>query len=333
MRVTRLIAATLLVVLPAAAVYGGGRLLLSEPTSASGRTPPVVQAEPGPGQTVETDVSPSPASPPVLPPAPAVPVVVQAPKVPVWEKAPALEAAVAKAMDGFSGRYSVVVHDLKSGQRWMRGEQDRFHPASTIKMPVTLYAVELHRLGKLGWGDAIQYTQADFESPGGGAFETSPFGGWYPVENLVGRALRYSNNVAVNMLGRHLGWESIRAFTRSIDGELYREPDGSPSVTALSELGWWLYLEKLSREDPVFAEKMLQPLREVAYDGRIAAGLPDGVKYLHKFGSYAGYYHDGGWVMGEKPYLLVVMTAGGTEEEADTAIASVSAEVYKVMSK
>jgi beta-lactamase class A len=247
-----------------------------------------------------------------------------------WAKAPLLEAAVEEAMADFPGAYSVVVQELDSNHRWTVNPDRPYHPASTIKLPVVLYALEQYRAGKVGWQDVVQYTPADFERPGGGAFETAPFGGWYPIENLVNRALMYSNNVAVNMLLRHFGREEIEAWTKTIGGDLYWE-DGSPRVTALSELGWWLHLDKLSREDPTSAELLLTPLRQVAYHGRIAAGLPDGVKYLHKFGSYDGNFHDGGIIYAERPYVLVVLTYGAREDEADAAIAAVSAAVYRVM--
>lgn len=273
------------------------------------------------------------ARPPVPAPGSEEPAPVPEPLEPVWAKAPALEQAVSEAMADFPGRYSVVVHDLTSGEQWKLNETDRYHPASTIKMPVTLYALDQFRAGNLRWHEVIQYTEADFESPGGGAFETTPFGGWWPVENLVGRALRYSNNVAVNMLGRHLGWENIRAWSRSIDGELYRLPDGMPEVTPMSELGWWLYLERVAREDPDSARLVLVPLSEVAFDGRITAGLPDGTPHLHKFGSFDGYFHDGGWIQGEHPFLLVIMTHGATVDEADEAIARVTAVIHAVMMK
>lgn len=321
MRKSLLVMAALLVLIPAGALYLDGR-----PGKAEAFDKVFVPAVP-PAEVRVAAVSPQPAVKSDTPPAPP------RPPEPVWEKAAALSAAVARALDGFSGEYSVVVHDLRSGRQWAVNPGQRYHPASTIKMPVTLYALEQYRAGKLGWQDGITYTRADFESPGGGAFETAPFGGVYPVENLVGRALRYSNNVAVNMLGRHLGWEQIRAWTRTIQGDLYKGEDGLPQVTAMSELGWWLHLERLSRTDAKNAELVLQPLREVAYDGRIAAGLPDGVKYLHKFGSYNGYYHDGGWIMGDTPFLLVMMTHGAREGEADAAIATVARAVYEVMSK
>lgn len=268
------------------------------------------------------DVS-APDDPPPIPEPPPV--------KPGWTKAVALEQAVREAMAEFTGRYSVVVHELASGEQWRLNEADRYHPASTIKLPVTLFALEQYRAGKLNWHDVIRYTEADFESPGGGAFETTPFGGYWPVENLVGRALRYSNNVAVNMLGRHLGWDNIRAWSRTIDGELYRLSDSTPEVTPMSELGWWLHLERVAREDPDSARLLLGPLGDVDFDGRIAAGLPEGTPHLHKFGSYDGYYHDGGWIQGEHPYLLIIMTHGATVDEADVAIARVTTAIHAVM--
>jgi beta-lactamase class A len=306
MKPAALVSSLILLLLPAAAVYSTG-----------GWGPVPVTREVPPAQVIVT--APVPVETPPLPVAPP--------------KTPALTAAVEEAMAGFTGRYSVVVHELGTGRQWQVNETERFHPASTIKMPVVLYALEQYRAGKLTWDQQIEYTPADFESPGGGAFETSPFGGFYPVENLVGRAIRYSNNIAVNMLGRYLGWDEIRAWSRAIDGELYRADDGTPQVTALSELGWWRRLDQLSREDPQAAEMLLAPLREVAYDGRIAAGLPEGVPYLHKFGSYDGNYHDGGIVYGRRPYILIVLTGEASEEAADASIARLSAAVYKVMSK
>ncbi|MFZ5826218.1 MAG: serine hydrolase [Bacillota bacterium] len=323
------IPATLLLLLPAAVLYLNTALAQGEAVPA-----PPAPVEP---PAVHVAVPEQPATPTAPPqdqmgtPQESGTQVASADRPPAWDKAPLLAEAVERAMSDFTGDFSVIVQQLESDLSWTYQPDQRYHPASTIKMPVTLYALEQYRAGKASWQDLIQYTAADFESPGGGAFETAPFGGLYPIENLVGRALKYSNNVAVNMLGRHFGWDQIRKWTTTIGGDLYREPDGSPRVTARSELGWWLHLYKLSQEDPQSAELLLQPLREVAYNGRITAGLPKGISHLHKFGSYNGSYHDGGIIYAETPYVLIVLTHGATEDQADAAIARLSAEVYKVM--
>ncbi len=314
-----------LLLLPVAALVLNGNLRVPSRAEASPVVP--VASVPSTPEEETPEPAPVPVQPEIREPEQSTPEPPPAP--PAWVKAEALETAVAEAMDGFSGEYSVIVQDVATGDRWTHNPDQRYHPASTIKMPVTLYTLEQYRAGKITWQDGIVYTPADFESPGGGAFETAEFGGVYPIENLVNRSLIYSNNVAVNMLGRHFGWRNIEAWTRTIDGELFRGPE----VTALSELGWWLHLHKLSQEDPESAELLLAPLRQVAYDGRITAGLPAEVPHLHKFGSYNGNYHDGGIIYTDQPYILIVLTGGGTVDEADAAIARVSTAVYQVMTE
>lgn len=290
------------------------------------------QTEPNPAPEPPAKVEPGSSQPPVAKPAmPAGPPIAVA--VPAdWAKAPELLAGVTEALQGFPGTWSVAVMDLTTGNRWSLNGDVRYHPASTIKMPVTLYAMTQQKAGRLKWTDVIQYTEEDFESPGGGAFETAPFGDWYPVENLVNRALIYSNNVALNMLGRHLGWQNVRDWTKTIGGELYREADASPSTTALNELNWWRFLYQTSLDDPQTAALVLDPLSQVQYDGRIAAGLPSGVRFVHKFGMYDGNNHDGGIVWADgRPYALVIMTGDAEFDEADTYIPLATAAIHKVM--
>lgn len=238
--------------------------------------------------------------------------------------------AVSRAMAGFPGEYSVALEDLTTGQRWLYNADKLYHPASTVKLPVALYALEQYRAGKIGWQDLIEYTPDDFETPGAGAFETAEFGELYPIEDLVNRSLTYSNNVAVNMLGRRFGWGSVELWTETIGGRL-RHENRLPLASARSVLAWWRHLHRLSLEAPEQATRVVRPLMEAPYRDRITAGLPEGVPHLHKFGSYEGNYHDSGIIYTTRPYILVVLTAGAPLEEADAAIARVSAEIYRVM--
>lgn len=327
MRGSLVIALALLLILPGAALLLSGMMgrVVPQPVVATTASAPAALSAPAPAP--DQVAAPSPPTGPVAPPSTrGAPADETAP----WAAAALLEDAVKQAMADFPGTYSIAVQALEGGQRWTLNPDQRYHPASTIKMPVALYTLEQYRAGKLSWQEMIEYTPADFETPGGGAFEEVEFGGLYPVDNLVSRALRYSNNVAVNMLGRHLGWANIEAWTKRIDGDLDRV-NGSPRVTALSALGWWLHLHKLSLEDPQHAELLLTPLRLVEYNGRITAGLPEGVPHLHKFGSYDGNYHDTGIIYAKQPYILIVLTHGAEVDQADAAIARLSAAIFAIM--
>ncbi|MEW8978519.1 MAG: serine hydrolase [Symbiobacterium sp.] len=242
-----------------------------------------------------------------------------------------LAEAVTQAMADFPGEYSVAVEDLTTGAQWLLNADRRYHPASTLKLPVALYALEQYRAGEIGWEDLIEYTERDVEPPVG-PFETAAFGNRFPVGDLVGWSLSNSNNIAVNMLGRHLGWGNIELWTASIGGRLTHE-ERLPRASALDVLHWWGHLHRLAQEDPEVAELVVQPLRDVTYRGRISAGLPEGVPHLHKYGSYDGNYHDSGIVYGDRPFILVVMTDGAPLAEADAAIARVTAAVYQVLTE
>ena len=64
--------------------------------------------------------------------------------------------------------------------------------------------------------------------------------------------------------------------------------------------------------------------------GKLTAGLPPGTPVAHKTGDITGIHHDAAIVFppGEKPYVLVILTAGfQDEEEADKAIADEAADM------
>ncbi|WP_374712891.1 serine hydrolase [Symbiobacterium terraclitae] len=237
--------------------------------------------------------------------------------------------AVRQAMAGFSGEYSVALEDLSTGQRWLYNADRLYHPASTLKVAVALYALEQYRSGTIGWQDLVEYTEDDFEDPAG-LFAEAEFGASYPVGDLVDQSLKHSSNIAVNMLGRRLGWGNIERWTASIGGPLTHE-NRLPRASALSVLQWWHHLDRLAHEDPAYAELLLEPLRDATYRERITAGLPADVPHLHKYGSYDGNYHDSGIVYADTPYALVVLTEGAPVSEADRAIARLSTAVYQAM--
>lgn len=296
-----------------------------EPQVAQVAEPP----PPEPAESLPPDSDETPASseddtpverPAKLDPAPVVP----ARWRPVHQK-------VTSIAEEFSGRISVVAIDLTTGDRYGYREHDRYLPASTFKLPVTLCVLEAIRKKELSWDTLITYTPDDYDSVGAGGFADAPFGGKYPVRNLVNRSLISSNNVAVKMLARTLTWEGLRACTRAMGGEVTRTEEGSTPVSASDEAAWWLTLWKIYQESPQQAENLLQPLRQVTYRGRIVAGTPSSAVVTHKFGTYDTYEHDGAIIWAKRPYLLVVMTHGATEWEANTAIEQVAAAAWQAM--
>lgn len=239
----------------------------------------------------------------------------------VWRH---LDTKVRSVAAAFPGRLSVVALDLRAGARYEFRPNDRYFPASTFKLPVTLCVAEAIERGELAWDSLITFTPPDNDSVGQGGFATAPYGSRWTVRNLLDRSLIHSNNVAVKMLARTLTWEGLRRCTEQMGGPVTRTPTGSTAVSARDEAAWWSALWQMKQKRPELAENLLRPLRQSAYRGRIQSGTPRPDLVTHKFGTWSPYEHDGAIVWGGRPYVLVVLTYGGTEYQANVAIEQIA---------
>ena len=239
----------------------------------------------------------------------------------VWQH---LDKRVRELAAPFPGRMSVVAVDVTTGDRYEFRPNDRYYPASTFKLPVSICAVEAIERGELKWDTLVTFTKEDDDTVGQGGFADAEYGSKWPVRNLLDRSLISSNNVAVKMLARTLTWEGLRACTGQLGGTVTRTEAGSTAVTARDEAAWWMAVWRMKQERPKVAENLLSPLRRVSYLGRIQAGTPRPDLVTHKFGTYPPYEHDGAIVWGERPYLLVMLTYGGDHTDVDATFEAVA---------
>jgi len=80
-----------------------------------------------------------------------------------------------------------------------------------------------------------------------------------------------------------------------------------------------------------FSELALTIMLETDFNSQIPAGVPNTVKVAHKVGFYVneGYYHDCGIVYASNtPYILCIMSKGGSPDEADRVMSQVSKIIY-----
>ncbi|HYF79167.1 MAG TPA: serine hydrolase [Symbiobacteriaceae bacterium] len=281
--------------------------------SAAPATPPQAPAPPA---NYDPYIHGAPALAPIDPLIPA-----PTPVPPIWQP---LDAAVRRTAADFDGRISVVAVDLTDGARYDFRQNDRYYPASTFKLPVTICTVQAIERGELTWDTLITFTKEDDDTVGQGGFANVEYGTKWPIRNLVDRSLISSNNVAVKMLARTLTWEKLAECTAALGGMVTRTEEGSTPVSAADEAAWWQAVWQMKQAKPEVAENLLRPLRLVPYLGRITAGTPRSDLVTHKFGTYPPYEHDGAIVWGERPYLLVVLTYGEDHDSADRAIEQIA---------
>jgi len=75
-------------------------------------------------------------------------------------------------------------------------------------------------------------------------------------------------------------------------------------------------------------EKILNFLTDTIFEKWIRAGIPEDIKVAHKYGREAGVVNDAGIIYSKSPFILVIMTQGVDELEADRLIPELTKMIY-----
>jgi hypothetical protein len=163
-----------------------------------------------------------------------------------------------------------------------------------------------------------------------------------PLEELIRRMIVRSSNLATNLLIERIGASTVMDLMRRIEAydirvlrgvEDQKAYDaGMNNVTTANDLRIVLRaIADGATFSQASSERMIDILKAQEFNEKIPAGLPPGTPVAHKTGDITGIHHDAAIVFppGERPYVLVVLTAGfQDEEEADRVIADISRAVW-----
>lgn len=75
-------------------------------------------------------------------------------------------------------------------------------------------------------------------------------------------------------------------------------------------------------------EKILNFLTDTIFEKWIRAGIPKDIKVAHKYGREVGVVNDAGIIYSKSPFILVIMTRGVDEFEADKLIPELAKMIY-----
>lgn len=76
-------------------------------------------------------------------------------------------------------------------------------------------------------------------------------------------------------------------------------------------------------------KELFKNLTETVNEDRITAGVPTGVKVVHKFGSEEGIVNDCGIVYGDESYVICMLSMGVNEGEAQEVLPKISRVVWE----
>ncbi len=258
------------------------------------------------------------------------------------------------ARQGDKRLIAVAYRHLGTGASFGLHDRERFHAASTMKVPVMMAFFDAVDNGYLRLDEPIPVRNEFHSIMDGSTFILNPAedgdpdlyqaaGQTRPLEELIRRMITRSSNLATNLLVEKIGASTVMDVMRRIEAYDIRILRGVEdekafaarmnNVTTAHDL---LVALQAITDGTAFSAassaKMIGILKAQELNEKIPAGLPPGTPVAHKTGDITGIHHDAAVVFppGEKPYVLVVLTAGFLDEkEADGVIAGISRVVWE----
>jgi len=228
----------------------------------------------------------------------------------------------------YSGIYGVYVYETKNNVRWGINESRQFQAASLIKLPVM---VLFYKQAEEGVVDLeAKYILKDEDKLGGaGSLQTKPAGSEFSYRSLVMLMGKESDNTAYNVVKNKLGDEAINEFLQNSG---MKNTSLEQNLTTPQDIG--IFLNKLYGGKLVSVksrDELLEYLTDTNFEDWLVNGVPQGVVVAHKFGRETHVINDAGLVMVPNPYVVVIMSDGIVESEADEAIVELSRFIYETV--
>ncbi|MEH7111201.1 serine hydrolase [Neobacillus niacini] len=233
-----------------------------------------------------------------------------------------LQTKLEEYINPWQGKITVLYQNLISGTTYSLNSEKQIPAASTIKFPLALYIMKLADQGELELTEKLTY-QPHHYFGGSGVIQNDKIGSSYTIEDLVEKAMVYSDNIAFIMLKERVGQNHFIAFMKSL-GATNAYPGGQ-NVTSASDL--ILYANEAYHFSQVSenGEKLLDYLENTIYNTTIPKGIPN-KKIAHKVGMIPKdlIYNDVGIVSDAEPFALAVTTRGISYEKSQEVIANIA---------
>ncbi|MDP3888717.1 MAG: serine hydrolase [bacterium] len=223
------------------------------------------------------------------------------------------------------GNYGVYVYNLSTKENFGILQDDIFTAASLMKLPVILTLYLEVENGNLSLDTKYALRQED-KRIGAGSLAGQSLGKTYTYRQLVQLMGHLSDNTAYAAMSRILGPAKIQNV---IDNLGMSHTSFDQNDTTPSDMG--LFFRKLYGGSIVSREhrdEILSFITNTAYEDRIPAGVPQGVKVSHKIGNEIGVFSDAGIVFDDRPFVLVIMSKNALETEAKTTLPKITQAVW-----
>jgi len=235
---------------------------------------------------------------------------------------------------------SVYYKDLNSGAWIGVNEEEKFAPASLLKLPVMIAVYKISESNPSFLTNKIQFEKEDIAM----TQNIDPKlhleeGKEYTIDELVDRIIRYSDNDSLTAILDTISYEQLVEIYSELGLPNPYERDSIDTLSVKEYASFFRILYNASYLNKDMSEKALKLLSTTEYDEGLASGIPSDVKIANKFGERENLddltlarkqLHDCGIVYhSSKPYILCVMTKGASFNSLQAVLKDISKIVYE----
>jgi beta-lactamase class A len=263
------------------------------------------------------------------------------------EAIPGIESLIQKS----GADVAVAFETLDGKMQWLRREDQTFHAASTMKVPVMIELFRQASTGQLSLDEQLPIRNEFHSIVDGSVYQLDPgddsdavvyaaVGKTMSLRDLCEQMITVSSNFAANLLIERLGVENVRRTVtrlgadgmqvlRGVEDNKAFERGMNNTTTAR---GLMILMQKIANGQavsPSVDAEMSAMLKRQHFNDAIPAGLPAGTVVGHKTGTITKIHNDAAIVYAPKPYVLVVLVRGIQDQKVSAAlIASISHEIW-----
>lgn len=253
-----------------------------------------------------------------------------------------VDSLITKAVQANTVSHAAVyVRDLNNGP-WMGiNEKEYFYPASLLKVPLIFaaYREEEAHPGFLAKESLYREPLVHGTYLFPPREELEP-GASYSAQELLRRAITYSDNESAALLGDKIGFGNLSKVFSDF-GITEPEPGKDYQIRVRTYASFFRVLYNASYISRAHSEEALQLLSRSEFKDGIVSGVPQGITVAHKFGEREGTIADGGVQLHDcgiiyapgKPYLLCIMAQGKNSDGILDLMRHISAKTYAAMIK
>ena len=258
------------------------------------------------------------------------------------EKYTKCKKEIEKIISQVNGKVCVNFYDLNKNDGFSINGDEKVLSASMIKLLILAELMKKIFENKFSLSDTVM--MANFMKIGGdGVLKELNTGHHFTLKELATLMIIVSDNQAtnilidflgmenINLLGKELGLKETFLERRMMDAEARKNGyDNYTSADDISLLLKLIYQEKLI--DKEASQLMLDILLRQQQGERLQRYLPTDIKIAHKCGDLDNLENDGSIIwLGDKVYILVVLTSGMSNLQCKQTIGKISKIVYDKM--